>query len=93
MNLVEKAVENSEAIAGVASKVTYGGAAVGIAGGLTWNELAAIAGIAAAVGGWLTNLIFKLIDNSRKRAVHAAYMRKLERESARMPLYPLSDDE
>ena len=71
MGLLQKAAENADEIATVATRVAYtSGGAVFLIGGLTVNELAALVGIGVAVATFFVNLVFRTLE-------HRARMKRL----------------
>lgn len=65
--------------AGIASKLTYGGAGGSLAGWLVSSEGAAICGLAAAVLGMVVNWYYKAKHDRRLEEEHAARMAELRR--------------
>ncbi|GAB2889741.1 hypothetical protein GCM10027202_17940 [Microvirgula curvata] len=62
----------------VASKVTYGGAGGTMLGWLLSSEGVALIGLLVAVGGLAVNWYYKMRQDQRDQAEHAARMRELE---------------
>jgi hypothetical protein len=88
------------AVAGAASKATYGGAGASVASWFLSSEFGVMAGLLLGVAGFLVNLYFKRQENDRQQArarreeeEHQARMRKLERDSSPAPLGQLGADE
>ena len=64
----------------LANKAIAAGASAAVVGGLTANEIAAFGGLLVAVLGLIVQLVFKLLDNSRKAQIH-----KLRLSGAKFP--------
>ena len=56
--------------ASAASNVTYAGAGVAAVGGLTHNDILAIAGITVAVAGFAVNWFYKYREDKRRQREH-----------------------
>lgn len=64
----------------VANKAMAAGAGAAVVGGFTANEIAAFGGLLVAILGLVVQLVFKLLDNSRKAQIH-----KLRMSGAKFP--------
>ena len=91
-------------VAAVSSKVTYTGAGATVASWILSSEFGVLAGLFLGVAGLLVNWYFKRRQDrreqdfqrrqdEREQAEHLARMRKLARDSGRMPLEDLGADE
>jgi biopolymer transport protein ExbB/TolQ len=67
-------------IAGVAQKVTVGGGATAVIGGMSANELAALGGLVVAVIGLFVQWYYKRKADKREIELHAARLRDLRHE-------------
>jgi len=72
------------AIAGKAQYAIYGGAGVSLFGGFTANEIAAFCGGAAALCGVIVQIIFKLRDDRRRKALNALEQARTRLEIQRL---------
>lgn len=64
----------------LAEKAIAAGASAAVVGGFTANEIAAFGGLLVAVLGLIVQVVFKLLDNSRKAQVH-----KMRMDGAKSP--------
>ena len=57
-------------IAAAAQKTAAGGGVIALYGGMTANDVAASVGATVAILGLIVQVVFKLLDNKRKRELH-----------------------
>jgi hypothetical protein len=67
-------------VAAVAHKVTTGGGAVAVFGGLTANDIAAIGGLLIAFIGLCVQFYYKRKGDRRDAELHVAELEKLRRQ-------------
>jgi hypothetical protein len=78
-------LDDAHAIAAVANKAAYVGAAGSMYGGFTANEIAAFGGLIVAVIGVLIQLYFKLRADRREAEI---FRQRIERLRTRVDLDP-----
>jgi hypothetical protein len=89
-----KTEEAATAVAGIASKTTYGGAGITVYGFLLTNEFAVFVGILAAVGGLVVNWYYKRQANQRAEELHSLRRDYIQRgRRTDTDLMPLGDDD
>lgn len=83
------------AIASIASKTTTAGATAGVIGFAVSINWIAVAGVAAAIGGLLVNLYFRMRQDRRQanhdRRDHEEHIARMAEIAAKMPK-PIKDD-